>query len=111
MDKETTNLYLEQLAKDAKVAGGELIYVSNRTPSMLGSPYAGNAVVVLRQPEYVVGDDIVFEAGPGKRTLHSITHVKPGFVFTKGSFNGMGDGWIPVEKIVGKVRQTIRTKK
>lgn len=105
-----TKLYLEQLKKDAESVGGGIFDISPATPSMLGSPYAGNTVVTLPQPAYAPGDDIIFRAGPNKNTLHRVTHIRPGFVFTKGTFNQRGDGWIPVTSIIGKVVQTVRTR-
>lgn len=103
-------LYLDQLRKDAESVGGYVLPISQKTPSMLGNPYAGNTVVVLPQPEYKPDDDIVFKAGPDKNTLHRVTHVKPGYVYTKGTFNANGDGWIPIADVLGKVSQVVRTK-
>ena len=84
---------------------GYVLKISDKTPSMLGSGYAGKHVIVVTPPEYAPGDDIVFSNGlkPGQQTLHRITHVKPGYVYTKGTFNSTGDGWIPLKDVKGKV--------
>lgn len=77
------------------------------TTSMLGSGYRDNMLVVVRPPgdKYEVGDDVAF-VNPGSRvgkTLHRVTHVKPGYVYTKGINNKQGDGWIPIADLFGKV--------
>lgn len=95
--KEWGNAYIA-----SRVLDGELRTVKD-TPSMLGVGYDGH-VVIKKVPEYVAGDDISFTDPVTKtRILHRITAVKPGFVYTKGTFNKNGDGWVAVENINGKV--------
>lgn len=79
-------------------------YVSNTsdTPSMLGVGYGDN-IVVAPMEDYAEGDDAVYIDPNGGRILHRITHKKPGYYYFKGTFNKRGDGWIPADKIVGKV--------
>lgn len=106
-------LYLEQLKRDAESVGGSLFQIRSNTPSMLGTGYAGNTVVVLPRMEYGVGKDVVFKAGPNKthkNLLHRVVAVKPGYVYTKGTFNTHGDGWIPVADVLGEVTQVVKTR-
>jgi hypothetical protein len=85
--------------KYATQIGGDWRKV-NDTPSMLGTP-TGDYVVTVKAP-YAVGDLIIFRSHRGF-ILHPITSVKPGFVYTKGSFNRNGDGWTPIGMVEGKV--------
>jgi hypothetical protein len=75
------------------------------TPSMLGAGYNKDYVVVAPLDDYSEGDDVVYVDDKGKYRyiLHRITHKKPGAYFIKGTFNRHPDGWIPADKIVGKV--------
>ncbi len=93
------------MRRKATELNGYVQKVSEKTPSMLGSGYAGNYVIVVEPPEYAPGDDIIFSdpRAPGGMTLHRITHAKPGFVYTKGTFNSNGDGWIPLKDVKGKI--------
>jgi hypothetical protein len=80
-------------------------YVSSTkdTPSMLGTGYKSE-IVVAPMEDYTEGDDVVYLDTDGKkRVLHRITHKKPGYFYLKGTFNKWGDGWIPADRIVGKV--------
>lgn len=79
--------------------------MQDATPSMLGTGYNGKWLIVQKKPEYAVEDDVVFgdPRSPTKTTIHRVTAVKPGFVYTKGIKNGSGDGWLPAEKIIGHV--------
>lgn len=102
---------LAQLKKDAESLGGGVFQVKSNTPSMLGSGYAGNTVVALPQKQYIIGDDLVWKGGPGgESTLHRTVAVKPGYVMTKGIFNQVVDGWIPIDRVLGKVVQVVREK-
>jgi hypothetical protein len=83
--------------------GGKL-FKGHDTPSMLGTGYNKGWLVVVPQEKYDVNDDVTYKNKHGGHTTHRITHVKPGFVYTKGINNREGDGWIPVSDIVGKVK-------
>jgi hypothetical protein len=72
-----------------------------------------------------VGDLVVFRRRDGGLTIHPVTHKKPNkkkqpgnypmgaddsvvempqenMYFTKGTKNSVGDGWIPLEQVLGK---------
>ena len=106
-----TNAYLDALAKASAPAGqkADWFHVSDRTPSMLGAGYDKDKhIIVVSQPEYAAGDDVTFRDPARGLILHRVTHTKPGYVFTKGTFNKNGDGWIPVDRVVGKVVRVLK---
>lgn len=118
------NAYLESMRARAKAMGGVLMRVGD-TPSMLGSGINNKYIAVISQPDYDVGDLMVFKRKDGGLTIHPITHKKPNpekegriyplgaddsptemppesMYFTKGTFNRVGDGWMPHGMMVGK---------
>lgn len=81
------------------------------SPSMLGTVVSGKKDIQLeRAKEYLVGDIVSFKNANGGRTLHKVTHTKPGYVYTKGTFNRNGDGWIPLSDVFGRVTNVRQTK-
>lgn len=72
------------------------------TPSMLGCGYNNQYIAIVRRDTYRVGDDVMFIAPGGKYCLHRVTHIRPGAVFTKGTFNKNGDGWTALKDIIGR---------
>ena len=118
------NAYLESMRAAAKQMGGTLMRVGD-TPSMLGSGINNKYIAVIAQPDYDVGDLVVFKRRDGGLTIHPVTHKKPNkkkrpgyhpmgsddtltempqenLYFTKGTKNPVGDGWIPLEQVLGK---------
>lgn len=93
--------YAEALAH-ASQNNGMVVKRAGTSPSMLGE-MQGKYIVVVPQAEYQPGDDVTFKDISGNNITHRVTHVKPGFVFTKGTFNKNGDGWIPIKQVYGKV--------
>ena len=80
-------------------------HVLDSTDSMLGTGYNKKFVIVELKPEYVIGDDVIYSDPRSKAgaTLHRVTAVKPGYVYTKGIHNQNGDGWIPLKDVSGHV--------
>ena len=112
MPDQPTNAYLEALRAEARAKGGYATPVQQSSASMTGTGYAGNYVSVIPQPpdSYAVGDDIVFKRTDGSTTIHRIKYTKPGYVFTQGTFNRNGDGWIPMKQVLGKVTKLVDSK-
>lgn len=91
-------------ARVVAISSGGKLYKGQDTPSMLGTGYNRGYLVVLPQKEYAVKDDVTYEHPVNKSHItHRVTHVKPGFVYVQGIGNRGGDGWIPIEKVMGKV--------
>lgn len=94
---------------DARVAaitygrGSSIHRMSDRTHSMLGTGYNGAFLVVAPQKDYRAQDDVMFRNASGGTTVHRVIAVRPGFIFTKGINNKRGDGWVPIESVVGRV--------
>ena len=86
------------------------VRISDRTPSMLGTGLAGSLVELTRQDVYKPKDTIVWSRDKKNSVVHEVTDVKPGYVFTKGTFNSTGDGWIPISDVIGKITRIIEKK-
>lgn len=99
----------KKVIADAMMFKGEWTRVGD-TPSMLGSGINKSYIAIIPQPEYKIDDLVVFKRTDGGRTIHPVTAVKEGHVFTKGTFNRVGDGWIPLSQVVGKVSKGYKTK-
>lgn len=118
------NAYLEAMRAKAKTLGGQLMRVAD-TPSMLGSGINNKYIAVIAQPDYDVGDLMVFKRKGGGLTIHPITHKKPNkktagrmyplgsddsptempvenLYYTKGTKNPHGDGWMEHGVMIGK---------
>lgn len=95
---------------DAVSKGGK-IFRGRDSTSMLGSGLNKSTMVVVPTQEYQPGDYVTFKNAYGGTTTHQVTHTKPGHVFTKGTFNKNGDGWIPLSDVVGKVTSAYKKGK
>lgn len=74
------------------------------TPSMLG--VVGTRSVNAFSPkldDLKQNDIVIFKNKDGGLTAHEVLALKPGYVYTKGTMNAQGDGWIPMEKLRGRV--------
>lgn len=109
-DAPKPNPYLEEMRKQAKAMGATLMRVAD-TPSMLGSGINNKYIAVLAQSAYQPNDLVVFKGARGNLVIHPVTHVKPGYVYTKGTFNKHGDGWIPLSDVVGKTTKILDPEK
>ena len=88
--------------------------ISDLTPSMLGSGLAGSHVIYKKQPTYEIGDAVIYPSwkGGNHTGIHRIVAVDPvKGVYTKGTFNNVGDGWTPFDKVVGKVTKAFQGRK
>lgn len=121
------NEYLKAMRAKAKAMGAKLMRVGD-TPSMLGSGINNKYIAVISQPEYGVGDLLIFENPRGGLTIHPATHKrqKPGVMpmgaddtamefpaefYTKGTSNKWGDGWVPQSRIQGKMLKILDPEK
>lgn len=77
--------------------------VNSTTPSMLGVIKPQSLLAYIQPKEYNIGDIVIFKNMNGGNTVHRIEAVKPGYVMPKGTFNTNVDGWVPLERVVGKV--------
>lgn len=84
------------------------IHMIHDTGSM---PELANSYAVVRAaPQYGIGDVVLTPTWHQDNRLgaHSITAVKPGFVYTKGINNAQGDGWTPIEQVYGRVERVYK---
>lgn len=101
-----TQLLREAIANDGRIFRNPAV-----SPSMLGSPLHKAWLLAVPQQEYRPKEDVViFKNMKGTYTHHRVTAVKPGYVYTKGDFNQTGDGWIPLEKVVGRIELVLPGK-
>ncbi len=81
----------------------EVVYIAPNSCSMLGVIKPNSYVTVCPTMEYEVGQVIIFKSSRGENlyTAHKIVAVRDNEVYTKGTFNLIGDGWIPKRNIIG----------
>jgi len=82
-------------------------HVSDSSCSMLGAGLGGKFIIIKKLQTYSVGDIVCFKSFRGS-IIHRVTHVKHGYVFTKGDHNKNGDGWIPIEDVEGKLIEILK---
>lgn len=91
----------------AKETGGTLMRNGagrgRKANSMLGSIPKRSYMNIVPSPDYALKDVVVFKNAMGGLTMHEVVDKRPGAVYTKGTFNPRGDGWIPLTDVKGKI--------
>lgn len=98
----------ELAAEEARKYGSQLYHkAQSSTQSMLGAIPKRAYFAAEKQPSYNVNDIVVFPSlkKPGHIVPHTVKHVRDGAVYTQGSNNARGDGWIPIEQLHGAVQR------
>lgn len=82
---------------------GMQVFENIDSMSMLGTGLTGRGYVTIqRQTVYQEGDIVAFR-GTSCNVLHEVIAVRSDALYTKGTFNATGDGWIPLSDIHGKL--------